>query len=182
VTPASFEPLAECYAEAGLELPAIVPIPGTAVPEPYQTLLVHENDMTPTLERHHGSRIHLRVLRSRRKGPLYHREVVLVLDRSDAAVEFGANRITLDRYPPEAQELILKEVVPVGSIFAMFQIAHTCRPSAYFRVEADPLISSELGVPLGATLYGRCNTVRTPEGQPLSEVVEILPLLPLAAS
>lgn len=173
----SFEPLASVYSEAGLVLPRVRCIGGAEVPEPVRTLLVHEDDMTPTLERHHGARIHLRVLRSYGRGMLYHREVVLLLEGSETPVEFGANHIALDHYPAEAQALILKEYIPLGTILAEFEIAHRCRPSAYFSLIADALISRELRVPLGTTLYGRCNSLSTPEGQSLSDVVEILPTL-----
>lgn len=173
----SFQPLADCYAEAGLVLPAITRVDGAGIPEPYRPLLVHERDMTPTLERHHGERIHLRVLRSRRNGGHYHREVVLILDGSGRPVEFGANRVNLDLYPPGAQELILNEYVPVGTILSQFNIEHTCQPTDYFQIVTDDLISAELRVPPGTLLHGRCNTLRTPEGQPISQVVEILPLL-----
>lgn len=170
------QPLAEFYAQAGVPLPRIESIDGADMPEPYRTLLVHDNDMTPTLERHHGQTIHLHVLRSERQGNNYHREVVLRLDGSDKPVEFGANRVALDLYPGEARELILGEYVPLGSILARFNIVHTCHPSAYLRITADALISGELQVPEGALLYGRRNTLKNPQGRALSDIVEILPL------
>ena len=43
-------PLSDFYARAKLPLPRIEVIPGDEVPEPYKSLLVHENDMTPTLD------------------------------------------------------------------------------------------------------------------------------------
>jgi chorismate-pyruvate lyase len=169
------QPLVEFYAQAGMPLPHIERIEGASMPEPCRTLLVHANDMTPTLEHHHGSRIHLQVLRSEQQGNEYHREVVLRLDGSDQPVEFGANRVTLDLYPPEARDLILNEYVPLGTILARFNIVHTCHPSAYLRITADALISRELQVPTGCTLYGRRNTLKNPHGRALSDIVEILP-------
>jgi hypothetical protein len=169
-------PLAEFYAQAGAPMPPIDRIDGSDMPEPYRTLLVHTNDMTPTLERHHNARIHLQVLRSERNGTDYHREVVLRLDGTDQPVEFGANRVALDLYPPEAQTLILKEYIPLGTILGLFNIVHTCHPSAYLRLTADALISRQLQVPEGALLFGRRNTLRDPAGRSLSEIVEILPL------
>jgi len=169
------QPLTAFYSHAGLPLPGIERIDGAEMPEPYRTLLVHENDMTPTLERHHGSLIHLRVLRSERHANQYHREVALLLDSSLKPVEFGANRVNLDLYPPEAQDLILKEYVPLGSILAKFSIRHTCHPSAYLRITADKVIGAELQVQAGSTLYGRRNTLKDPQDRVLSEIVEILP-------
>ena len=51
-------PLDDFYAQAGLPLPRITAIPGEAMPEPYRTLLVHQNDMTSTLEKFHKSTVH----------------------------------------------------------------------------------------------------------------------------
>ena len=50
-------PLSEFYARTSLALPRMEVIPGDAVPEPYRTLLVHEADMTSTLEQFHGGDI-----------------------------------------------------------------------------------------------------------------------------
>src|SRR5258708_2605379 len=86
-------PLDAFYAEAGLSLPPYTQIDAQAVPEPYAALLVHRNDMTPTLEKFHKQSIHLRVLRSWRKAGEYFREVVLVLDGNELPVEFGAIKI-----------------------------------------------------------------------------------------
>ena len=63
--PAAFavtHPLDEFYARSGLPLPPLEQVDGETVPEPYKTLLVHRNDMTPTLEDFHGRSVHLRVL------------------------------------------------------------------------------------------------------------------------
>jgi chorismate-pyruvate lyase len=167
-------PLCDFYHFAGKVLPRIESIRGDAMPEPYRSLLVHDNDMTPTLEQHHGARIHLRVLRSERRDRFYFREVVLVLDGSEKPVEFGANKVSLNLFPPEARELILAEYVPLGSILAEFQIEHTCHPSAYLELVSDELIGSELKLDVPQRLYGRRNTLTDSRGRILSEVVEIL--------
>ena len=84
-------PLDEFYAQMGLTLPPLQEVDGEAVPQPYKQLLVHHDDMTPTLENFHGCDIHLRLLGRRRKRDQYFREVVLLLDGTDEPVEFGAH-------------------------------------------------------------------------------------------
>ena len=74
-------PLDEFYALAKRELPPIEQVPGEAVPEPYRRLLVHQNDMTPTLEKFHADRVHLKVISRQTRGDFYFREVVLLTDR-----------------------------------------------------------------------------------------------------
>lgn len=169
-------PLDEFYAEAGLPLPPLNQIDGEAVPEPYRTLLVHQNDMTPTLEGFHRSPVHLDVLGRRRKGDAYFREVILRLDDGNQPVEFGAIRINLDLFTPTAREQILKERLPLGRILHEYKIAHSSRPSAYLRLATDKLINSVLELNGAQVLYGRRNTLFDPNKRPLAEIVEILPV------
>jgi len=173
-------PLDEFYARSGLALPKIERVAGEEVPEPYRSLLVHQNDMTPTLENFHGASIHLEILSREQRGDYYLREVVLRLNGSGKAVEFGANKISLLLYPPKARQMILEEKIPLGGILKECEIEHTTRAKAYFRVVSDELISRVLRAPLGMTLYGRKATISDPQQRPLSEIVEILP--PPAAS
>ena len=148
---------------------------GEDVPEPYKSLLVHDNDMTPTLEKFHGAPIHLDILKREQRGDYYFREVVLRLDDSEKPVEFGANRISIVLYPPKARQLILEERWPLGHILAECEIQHKTRAKAFFRVIADELISRVLQLPQGTILFGRKATIVDAQQRPISEIVEILP-------
>jgi chorismate-pyruvate lyase len=169
-------PLDEFYALAGMPLPPLNRIDGEAVPEPYKTLLVHRNDMTPTLERFHERSIHLQVLGRRRTHDSYFREVVLRLDETDEPVEFGAIKINLALFAPAARDQILQERLPLGHILQEYKIPHTSRPSAYLRLASDKLINEVLGMTGAHVLYGRRNTLLDPQERPLAEIVEILPV------
>ena len=168
-------PLDEFYARSGLSLPKIERRTAEEVPEPYRGMLVHQNDMTPTLEKFHGGRIHLQILNRETRGESYFREVVLRLDGSEKAVEFGANRISLLLFPPKARQLILEERFPLGRILEECEIEHSTRAKAFFSVLADELISGVLKLAPGTILYGRKATIVDPQQRPLSEIVEILP-------
>ncbi len=168
-------PLNEFYRRSGTELPRFELMAGEDLPEPWRALLVHERDMTPTLEAHHGGEIHIEVLGRERRDDDYFREVILRLDRDDGPVEFGANRIALGLLPPLVRRLVLQEQLPLGHILKAHEVVHSGKPSAFFRVEADALMGRALGVNPGQALYGRRNTLRDTQGRPISEVVEILP-------
>ena len=168
-------PLSEFYGRAKLPLPRIEVIAGEAVPEPFRTLLVHHNDMTPTLEDFHKSRIHLEILSSDQRGGYYFREVVLRLNHDEAPVEFGANKIFLGAFPEEAQELILLEQVPLGRILKDCGIRHRTEAKHFLRVEPDELMARALELEPPVTLCGRKALISDLEGRPLSEIVEILP-------
>jgi chorismate-pyruvate lyase len=168
-------PLDDFYAGAGLPLPGIERIQGDEMPEPYRSLLVHERDMTPTLEKFHGANIHLKILKREQRGDFYFREVVLQLDGSELPVEFGANKASLVLFPPKARQLILEERVPLGRVLRECEIGHTTLAKAFFRVAPDELISSVLHLKTPTALYGRKATIFDGQKRPLSEIVEILP-------
>ena len=168
-------PLDELYARAGRVLPPIERIPGEHIPEPYHSLLVHETDMTPTLEKHHGGGIHLRILRREQREDFYFREVALLLRGSEKPVEFGANKVSLLLFPPRARQLILEEQLPLGRILKDCEIGHTTHPRAYFRVEPDELIMDVLALKKRVPLFGRRAAILDLQKRPLSEIVEILP-------
>jgi hypothetical protein len=172
-------PLDDFYAQARRPLPAIKAVSGADVPEPYRTLLVHDADMTPTLEKFHGAQIHLRVLNSQERDGAYYREVALLLDKTNVAVEFGAIRINLSLFPVSAKKAVLEENLPLGHVLADFRIKHTSRPKAFLKIEADEFICDALGLKAPRTLFGRRNTLFDPQNRPLAEIVEILPTLPL---
>jgi len=55
-------PLDLAYSRAGVPPPAVTRVQPDAIPQPYRSLLVHERDMTLTLEQHFGGRVVLRDL------------------------------------------------------------------------------------------------------------------------
>ena len=168
-------PLDEFYGAMGLPLPPLQAIEGEEVPQPYKQLLVHNDDMTPTLERFHGCDLHLRILGRRRRGNEYFREVALLADGTDEPVEFGAIKINLNRFSEETQRHILEEKRPLGHILREDGVQHSSRPRAFLRVASDRFINEALRLTGANVLYGRRNTLYDPEGRSLAEIVEILP-------
>jgi chorismate-pyruvate lyase len=168
-------PLNAFYSRAGVPLPRVELIAPDAMPELPRRLLVHSQDMTPTLQAHHCDEIHIEVLGRERRQESYFREVILRLDGNDRPVEFGASKIDLDALPPLVRRLVLQEQLPIGHLLKAHEVPHSGRPTAFFRVEADHIMRRSLGLASGATLYGRRNTLRDSNGRVLCEVVEILP-------
>ena len=168
-------PLDEFYARAGNDLPHIDLIPATEVPEPFRQLLVHDCDMTSTLERFHGERIHLHLFRTEESGNHYFREVALVLDQRAIPVEFGAIKIDLSLFPDEARALIRQGRLPLGRILADCNVGYSSRPQAFLRVTSDSFMKSVLRLSGSPVLYGRRNTLVNSRQESLAEIVEILP-------
>jgi chorismate-pyruvate lyase len=169
-------PLDDFYSLAGQPMPPLQEVAGGSVPEPYKTLLVHQNDMTPTLEKFYRRSIHIQVVGRRSNEHAYFREVVLLLDGTEQPIEFGAIKINLALFPPAAREEVLRERLPLGRILGEHKIPHASRPRAYIRVASDRLINGLLKLSGAQVLYGRRNTLFDPQDRPLAEIVEILPI------
>lgn len=168
-------PLDEFYARSGTRLPPLQLIEGQEIPEPHRSLLVHENDMTSTLENFHRERVHLKVHAREVRGEAYFRAVVLELDKSLKPVEFGCIRIELRHFPKPAREEILRAYRPLGGILRDFELEYVSRPKAFLRIASDPLINRLLNLDGAQVLYGRRNTLSDPRGNTLADILEILP-------
>ena len=156
-------------------LPKLEQVDPEQIPEPYKSLVVHQKDMTPTLEKFYDDQIYIEILHRDYSDLHYFREVVLKLEKSHRPVEFGAIRIYLERFPKDAREVILNEHIPLGHILGTFDVEHTSSPIGYLRMVPDELITKTLGNARNTWLYGRRNRLSNPEGESLAEIVEILP-------
>jgi len=171
------DPLAVFYAASDVPPPAIEPVRADDVPEPYRALLVHKDDMTFVLQRFHGQPIDLHVLDRRVTSETVLRRVVLRIRGDDTAVEFGAIRIHLNHFTPEARRAVLDADRPLGAILRDHALAFVSRPSAILRVTPDDAIRRAMDLNGTPILYGRCNVLYGSADQPLAQVVEILPPL-----
>ena len=169
------DPLDQFYLASGVPVPEAKKTEGEDIPEPYRSLLVHQDDMTPTLEAAYRQRIHLRLVNQKVEGDVMLRQVVLVLDSDERPVAFGATRIQLRHLLPQARQLVLEGRLPLGRVLQDFFIQHSSQPVAYFAVITDALIGEALEAPSLGRLYGRRNKLLMPSGEVLAEVVEILP-------
>ncbi|MDX1951345.1 MAG: hypothetical protein SFY81_04130 [Verrucomicrobiota bacterium] len=171
-------PLDDFYSQASRPLPDVKLLSESGVPQPYRALLVHERDMTPTLEEHYQSQVRLKVLSRQKRGGFYYREVLLFSSANPneaQPIEFGAIKINLNSLPLPAQKEVVSELMPFGNVLAKYKVIHSSKPKGYFSVRADEFISALLGCPIAAELYGRRNTLFSEEMRPIAEIVEILP-------
>ncbi len=163
------------YEKAGEYLPDFRFIKGEEVPYPYRSLLVHTNDMTPTLAAFHHSRLYLEVHDHEASDAFVMRLVTLHAAASDAAVEYGAIAIQLGALPPGAAVDVVEGRKPLGAILGEHGVPHRGAPVSYFSVPADQRIATALGQRVGERLYGRCNQLLDGDGMVFADIVEILP-------
>ncbi len=163
------------YEKHGRPMPDFHFLEGRDVPYPYRSLLVHDNDMTPTLAAFHHSKLYLEVHEKESTDDFVMRMVTLHAAASDIPVEFGAIGIHLENFEPDVRQLIIDGRVPLGAILGENKISHHGSPSAYFRVPADDLMCGTLKQNHGDTLYGRCNQLLDSDQMVIADIVEILP-------
>ena len=145
------------------------------MPVPYRSLLVHERDMTPTLEDAYGTGIRLRVLEYELRDNVVSRQVALIAEGREEPVAFGAIKIDLENLPPRARSLVLELKQPLGTILRTQGVPHISRPDVFMRVESDSLINGALQLSGSYQLFGRRNVILDSEQRTLAQVVEILP-------
>jgi len=150
------------------------------IPQPYRKLLVHERDMTGTLESHFGQPMTLQVLKKRVEGGVLFRQVLLMGTADGRVAEFGAIRIELGCFDDKARQRIEACRQPLGAILRDLDIPYVSKPSAYLDVDADRFVREVLGAGQTTRLFGRRNTLTTPGGAEMAQIIEVLPPLPPA--
>lgn len=145
------------------------------LPEPGRTLMVHEVDMTSTLERHYGEPMALEVLVDGTTDGHYFREVILRCQHSRQPAEFGLIEIEVDHFPEHLRERILSGGQPLGGILNESGMKYQSRPLGYFSVARDLLPAKLSALGSDATFYGRYNQLSTDSGICFARIIEILP-------
>lgn len=148
---------------------------GGQIPEPYRGLLVHDGDMTSTLERFHGSPIWLDVLRVGPRGESYVREVVLWREKDRRPVEYGMLEADLDAYPETLRPAVIAGERPLGFLLNDGGVAFRSNRLGLFRVAAEHTFGLLPEGSGGGFRYGRYNQLLTAEGRSLAKIIEILP-------
>ena len=169
-------PLDALYARAAIAGPVVRRTTADRIPAPYNDLLVHQNEMTSTLEQHFGGSVTVRVLSSFSRRRSYFRRVLLALEDTGRPVALGAVRLKLDAFSPRIRARILRGQVPLGRVLRDAAIPYCSRPTAFFQLTPNAEIMSVFWMPVARMLYGRQTQV-TVDGARIGDIVEILPLV-----
>ena len=169
-------PLDALYARAGVPVPVVKLTASDRIPSPYQDLLVHQNEMTSTLERHFGGPVTVRVLSRFSRGRSYFRRVLLALKSTGRPVAMGAVRLRLDVLSPAIRARILAEKVPLGRVLSAANVRYLSRPTSFLEVTPNAEMMGIFWMPESRTMYGRRTEV-TVAGEKIGDIVEILPLV-----
>ncbi|MDP6581247.1 MAG: hypothetical protein QF681_11370 [Vicinamibacterales bacterium] len=169
-------PLDVVYRRAGVEMPAMRIVAPEEIPPPYRSLLVHDTDMTITLERHFGGPVALRALSTFTSGAWYFRRVLLVQEYSGRPVEMGAIRIKLDAFGARLKKEILRNEIPLGRILRDSGFKYVSHAMAFLAILPNPEMMGVFWMREPKTLYGR-RTEIVRNGTKIGDIVEVLPLV-----
>ena len=169
-------PLNVAYAQAGVPLPRVEEVSPKDIPPPYRSLLVHENDMTLTLERHFGGRVVLRTLSTSASAAWYMRRVLLVQEYSGRPVEMGASRLKIGAFKPRVRNLIFRNEIPLGRLLRDSGVDFKSQPRVFISVVPNQEMMGVFWMRDERVLYGR-QTEMFLEGVKIGDIVEILPLV-----
>jgi hypothetical protein len=169
-------PLDVVYARAGVALPKAERIEPDLIPSPYRSLLVHQRDMTLTLEAHFGGRVVLRPLSTWQRAGWYYRRVLLAQEYSGRPVEMGAIRIRIAAFAPRVRADILRNQVPLGRILRDGGVDFISRPKVFLSITPNPEMMGVFWMREPKTLYGRQTEVLL-GGRRIGDIVEVLPLV-----
>jgi chorismate-pyruvate lyase len=162
------------YAQAGIAPPIAVPVAAEGIPHPYRALLVHEGEMTRTLEDHIGGPVGLRVLSTRPRARAYFRRVLLVEGASGRPLLMGAVRLRIEALPRSARSEVARGQVPLGRILRAAGVDFLSRPTGYLSVTPNAELMALFRMKAPDTLYGRETDVLL-STRKIGEIVEILP-------
>ncbi len=169
-------PLDHVYKRAGVEMPRVKIVSPDQIPLPYRSLLVHDMDMTLTLERHFGDRVTLRPLSTFVSGRSYFRRVLLVQEYSGRPVEMGAIRMRLDAFNQRLRARVLKNKVPLGRLLRDARFEYQSRPIAFLAITPNPEMMGVFWMREPRVLYGRRTEVIR-HGSKIGDIVEVLPMV-----
>ncbi len=134
-------------------------IPSALTPEPYRTMLVHNEHMTVTMEAHHGTTVDVRVIAKRLDGDVYSREIVLLKSGTDRVVQFGIVRFHLHYVTAEVRDEILAERTPLGRGLIEHNVLRHIDLGAVLRITAATGLADLLQMPENGVTYGRLATI-----------------------
>jgi chorismate-pyruvate lyase len=169
-------PLDLACTRAGTAIPQVKVVSPHGIPQPYRSLLVHDAEMTLTLERHFDDRAILRPISTFSSGTFYFRRVLLARASSGRPIAMGAIRIRLDAFSQRLRTKILARQIPLGRILRENRFTYSSKVMAFLSITPTPEIMGIFWMRESRVLYGRRSEIFR-DNVKIADVVEVLPLL-----
>lgn len=143
------------------------------MPSCEQGLLAHDHHMTVTVEKHHGSPVDVRVLKTLVEGDSYSRKILLTRQSDGCVVQFGIVRLDLSLLEDEVRAAIESQKTPLGRVLIEHNVLREVKLLKLYRITADQALAQSFGIKPGETCYGRTALIYC-NGLPAVELLEIV--------
>ena len=147
-------------------------IPSAVTPEPYKTMLVHDQHMTVAMETYHKSPVDVRVLAQRLDGDIYSREILLLKHGTETVVQYGLVRFNLSYVTDDVRREILAQQTPLGRILINHNVLRHIDLGAILEITAGPRLARHFAMPVAGLTYGRLATIFC-NRQPAVDLLEV---------
>ncbi len=143
------------------------------MPEPYRSLLCHDQHMTVTMEQYHGCPVEVHVAFEELADPLYNREIVLSRSGSSEIVQFGLVRFDFSYVTAAVKSDILAKQLPLGRVLIQHNVLRHIDLKRVLRIAPGPALCQHLRLPAPIPVYGRMATIHC-NGKPAVELLEVV--------
>ena len=143
------------------------------LPFHFQNLLAHNEHMTVTVERFHGSPVEVEVLQRQRSSTHYARTSLLRRRSDGRVVQFGIVRLNLAFLDPAVRQEIESETTPLGRVLIEHDVLREVQLASLWRLTPERTLQDVLDMQPGQHTYGRTALIYC-NGEPAVELLEIV--------
>jgi hypothetical protein len=165
--------LASLFFDDLAELGRFEPVSARDIPEPYRSLLAHNEHMTVKLEAAHKCLVDVRVLAEWRDEASYARNSILARQAGGDTLQFGIMRIWLADLPDTACDEITVKRVPLGRVLINHNVLREVELITLWRIVPGPALRKHLQLAVGQVIFGRSAQILVDE-RPTVQVLEIV--------
>ena len=145
------------------DMPEVRAVSSELIPAPYRSLLVHTSHMTVTVEKFFQEKVDVDVLAVEQSDDVYARKILLRLESTGKAVQFGIVHIDLKKLAEPVREQIVGKGTPLGRVLIENDVLRDVRPTGFFQVTAQRedvrmvrVVGTDADVwPFGRNIYGQ---------------------------
>jgi chorismate-pyruvate lyase len=156
-------------------------VPSALTPEPYKSMLVHDQHMTVTMESYHRSKVDVQILERSRDGETYCRKILLLKAGTPEVVQFGLVRFNFQYVTAEVRDEIVAGNTPLGRVLINHNVLRQIDLGAILRITMGPQLHELFGKPAERVTYGRLATIFCNK-RPAVDLLEVTVPLPLRDS
>ncbi len=156
--------LIDLFYESADELGQFEEVAGESLPEVYRRLLMHDEHMTVTVEKHHGCPVDVKVLSTHVTDSHYSRKILLARQTDGRVVQYGIVRLNLDYLGEDVRREIEAQDTPLGRILIEHNILRTVKLLSLWKITPGDDLLKLFDLQTPQICYGRtaliyCNGV-----------------------